>query len=67
MVVFKAGDDKTVDFDMTREEYLKSLTPEDRKILEEAKKKNAGVMAENAKISNVNQVLTQARLDEKIR
>ena len=61
----KAGDDKPADFDMSREEYLKALSPEDRKALEEAKKKNAGVMAENAKIADVNKTLIQARADEK--
>ena len=64
-VVFKTGEDKAVDFDMSREEYLKALSPEDRKALEEAKKKNAGVLAENAKIANLNKTLLQARADEK--
>lgn len=60
-----AGDNKQLDFDLTREEYLKSLTPEQRKALEETKKKNAGVMAENAKIKDLNKTLLQARADEK--
>jgi tetratricopeptide (TPR) repeat protein len=64
-VTVKTGDDKTVDFDMSREEYLKAMSPEDRKALEDAKKKNAGVMAENAKIADVNKTLIQARADEK--
>ncbi len=59
------GENKTLDFDMTREEYLKGLTPEQRTALEETKKKNAGVMAENAKIKDLNKTLIQARADEK--
>lgn len=65
MLTVKAGEDKTLDFDLSREEYLKSLSPEDRKALEEAKKKNASVIAENAKIADVNKTLIQARADEK--
>ena len=64
-IVLKAGDDKTLDFDMSREEYLKSLSPEDRAAIEAGKKKNAEVMAENSKIANINKTLTQARADEK--
>ena len=64
-VTFKAGDDKTVDFDMTRAEYLKSLTPEERTALEEFKKKNAAASAENSKIADINKTLQQARTDEK--
>ena len=64
-VVFKAGDDKTVDFDMTRKEYLDKMTPEEKKALEEYKKKNADVTNANAKIANLNGLLTQARADNK--
>ena len=64
-IVLKAGDDKIVNFDMTREEYMKALTPEERAAIEENKKHNAGVMAENAKIGNINATLLQARADEK--
>ncbi len=64
-VTVKAGEDKTLDFDMTREEYIKSLSPEALKELEEAKKKNAAVLADNAKIANINKTLIQARADEK--
>jgi tetratricopeptide (TPR) repeat protein len=58
-VTLKPGDN-TVDFDMTREEYLKAMSPEDRKALEEFKKKNAAVTADNAKIQNINAVLKAA-------
>ena len=61
----KAGDDKTVSFDMTRKEYIDKMTPEEKKQLEEFKKKNADVSAANAKIANLNTLLTQARADTK--
>jgi tetratricopeptide (TPR) repeat protein len=64
-VVFAAGDDKLVNFDMTRKEYIDKMTPEERKQLEEFKKKNAEVVAGNAKIQNLNAQLTQARADIK--
>jgi tetratricopeptide (TPR) repeat protein len=58
-------DDKTIDFDLSSADYLKSLSPEERARLEEAKKRNAAALAENSKIANVNKVLIQARTDEK--
>jgi tetratricopeptide (TPR) repeat protein len=64
-VVFKTGDDKVVDFDMTRKEYIDKMTPEEKKALEDFKKKNAEVVNANAKIANLNQLLTQARADNK--
>jgi tetratricopeptide (TPR) repeat protein len=64
-VVFANNDDKTVNFDMSRAEYLAKMSPEDRKALEEYKKKNAEIVAGNAKIQNLNALLTQARADNK--
>jgi tetratricopeptide (TPR) repeat protein len=64
-VVLANGDDKVVNFDMTRPEYLAKMSPEDRKALEEYKKKNAEIVAGNAKIQNLNTLLTQARTDNK--
>jgi len=64
-VVFANGDEKLVNFDMTRPDYLAKMSPEDRKVLEEYKKKNAEVVAGNAKIQNLNALLTQARADNK--
>jgi tetratricopeptide (TPR) repeat protein len=61
----KASDDKVVSFDMTRKEYLDKMTPEEKKQLEEFKKKNADVTAANSKIANLNALLTQARADTK--
>lgn len=64
-VTLKAADDKVLDFDMTRAEYLKQLTPEERKAIEENRKHNSEAMAENGKIENINKTLATARLDEK--
>jgi tetratricopeptide (TPR) repeat protein len=64
-VIFTGGADKTVNFDMSRPEYLAKMSPEDRKALEEYKKKNADVAASNAKVQNLNAMLTQARADNK--
>jgi tetratricopeptide (TPR) repeat protein len=64
-VVFANGDDKVVNFDMSRPDYLAKMSPEDRKALEEYKKKNAEIVASNSKIQNLNALLTQARTDNK--
>lgn len=64
-VLLKAGEDRTLDFDMTRAEYMKALTPEARAAIEANKKNNAGVTAENAKIANINQALAEARANVK--
>jgi tetratricopeptide (TPR) repeat protein len=45
--------------------YIKGMSEADRKALEEYKKKNAGVAADNAKIQNINTVLKQALDDQK--
>jgi tetratricopeptide (TPR) repeat protein len=63
MVTFKDGDDKTVNFDMTREEYMKSLTPERRKEIEEFKKKNATIQQSNKVVANLNTTLAKVRAD----
>jgi tetratricopeptide (TPR) repeat protein len=57
------GEDKTVDFDMTRKEYLDKMSPADRQALEEYKKKNTEVQAANSKIQNLNASLKSARAD----
>jgi tetratricopeptide (TPR) repeat protein len=62
-VTLKSGDDKTVDFDMTREEYMKALTPEQRQQIEEFKKKNAAATSANAVIAKLNATLKQVRAD----
>jgi hypothetical protein len=60
-----AGENKTVDFDMTRPEYISKMSPADREALEDYKKKNAEVTAANAKIENLNALLKTARDDTK--
>jgi tetratricopeptide (TPR) repeat protein len=62
-VPIKAGDDKTVDFDMTRAEYINSLSPELRKQVEEFKKKNSEVLSANAVIKKLNDTLKTVRAD----
>jgi tetratricopeptide (TPR) repeat protein len=64
-VVFANGDDKTVNFDMSRPEYIKALPPDQQKQIEEYKKKNAEVVASNQKIQSLNTLLVQARADNK--
>ena len=59
------ADDKVVNFDMSRPDYLAKMSPEDRKVLEEYKKKNAEIVAANSKVQNLNAMLTQARADNK--
>ena len=61
--LFAAGEDKTVDFDMTRKEYIEKMSPAERDAMEQTKKKNAEIMAKNAKIENLNALLKQARTD----
>ena len=62
-VTIAAGEDKALDFDMTRKEYLDKMSPADKAALEEYKKKNAEVVAANAKIGNLNNLLKTARAD----
>jgi tetratricopeptide (TPR) repeat protein len=58
-----AGDDKAVDFDMTRKAYLDAMGPAERDAMEQTKKLNAEIMAKNAKIENLNALLKQAQAD----
>jgi tetratricopeptide (TPR) repeat protein len=64
-VTVKAGEDKTLDFDMTRAEYINKLTPEEKKALEEYKKNNAAAADANKKIANLNATLATVRADLK--
>ena len=59
----KAGDDKTVDFDMTRAEYINSMTPEQKKALEDYKKNASAAIDANKKIANLNATLATVRAD----
>jgi tetratricopeptide (TPR) repeat protein len=62
-VQIAAGDDKTVDFDMTRKEYVDKMSAADKAAVEEYKKNAAATQAENAKIGNLNAMLTKSRAD----
>ena len=64
-VEIKANVDATANFDMTRPDYINKMTPEEKKALEDYKKKNAEAVAANGKIANLNATLTQARADTK--
>ena len=60
-IKFVAGADVAVNFDMSRKEYVDKMTPEQKKQLEEFKKKNAETTTENSKIKNLNGLLAGAR------
>lgn len=57
------GQDTTQNIDLSRPEYLKKLTPEQRKQLEKVKSENAKIIKQNAVIKNLNKDLKQARQD----
>ncbi len=61
----KADTDAVANFDMTRQAYIDKMTPEEKKNLEEYRKKNAEAVAANGKIANLNASLVQARADTK--
>jgi tetratricopeptide (TPR) repeat protein len=58
-----AGADTLQDDDMSRQDYISKLTPEERKALEETKAKNAAILKENGQIKNLNADLAKARSD----
>lgn len=60
-----AGQDTEANDDMSRQEYVDKLSPEQKKEIEEIKTKNAGIMKENAQIKNLNGDLQKARTDSK--
>ncbi len=60
-VKFTAGTDTLQDFDLSRAEYVNKLPPEQRKELEEAKKRNAEIVKENQGVGKLNDLLKQAR------
>jgi tetratricopeptide (TPR) repeat protein len=60
----KAEDtDLTLNDDMSRPEYIKQMTPEQQKALEEYKKKNAAVSSANEVIAKLNATLKTVRAD----
>ena len=62
---FKAGDDKTENFDMSRPDYIAKETPERRKQIEEFKAKNAEANNANKNIVQLNATMTAVRADLK--
>jgi tetratricopeptide (TPR) repeat protein len=64
-ISLKAGDDKTLDFDMTRADYINKLSPEEKKALEEYKTKAAAAISANKQIANLNATLQTVRADLK--
>jgi tetratricopeptide (TPR) repeat protein len=60
-----AGADTLQDFDLTRPAYMATLSPEQRKLVEETRAKNASAMKENSVIKNLNGDLAKAREDDK--
>src|SRR5271170_6935598 len=64
-VKITAGTDTLQDFDLTRPAYMATLTPEQRKLIEETRAKNASAMKENSVIKNLNANLAKAREDNK--
>jgi tetratricopeptide (TPR) repeat protein len=63
LTVKSSDTDKTLDFDMSRAEYLKQMTPEQRAALEEFKKNSAEATKANAVIANLNKTLLAVRAD----
>ena len=60
----KAGDtDLTLNDDLSRPEYIKAMSPEQQKELEEYKKKNAAVVGANQVIAKLNATLKTVRAD----
>jgi tetratricopeptide (TPR) repeat protein len=60
-VKFAAGDDVHQDVDMSRQAYIDQMSPDQKKQLEEFRKKNAEVMKTNAVVKNLNADLNTAR------
>ena len=62
-VSLKANEDKLLNFDMTRKEYLDKMSPEDKKALEEYKKKASEAIGANKVVANLNATLARVRED----
>ena len=56
-----AGEDTLQNIDMSRKEYIDSMSPEQRKQLDEFKEKNVGAMLQNQTSKGLNADLTTAR------
>ena len=64
-VTLPADQDTLLNFDMQRPEFLKQLSPEELKTIEEYKKKNAGAAAYNSSVKEMNGVMIKAHDDAK--
>jgi tetratricopeptide (TPR) repeat protein len=64
-VKIAAGADMSFDDDMSRQAYIDQMTPDQKKQVEEFKKKNADIMKSNAMVKNLNADLQTARADNK--
>ena len=64
-VKIDAGANATQDFDLSRPEYVKKLSPEEQKQLADMKAKNASIQKENSQVKNLNADLATARQDIK--
>lgn len=62
-MVLKAGDDKVVNFDMTRKEYLDKMSAEEKTALEAYKKHAGDTMSANKMVANLNTALKSVRED----
>jgi tetratricopeptide (TPR) repeat protein len=62
-LVVKPQENATLDFDMTSERYMKDLTPERKKEIEEFKKNAAAAISANKVINNLNKTLANVRTD----
>ena len=62
-VSLKAGDDKVLNFDMTRKEYIDKMSPEDKANLEAYKKKAGDALNSNKVVANLNNALKTVRED----
>jgi tetratricopeptide (TPR) repeat protein len=60
-VKITASEDVKQDVDMSRQAYLDKMTPEQKKQVEEFKKKNAEILKTNSVIKNLNADLAEAR------
>jgi tetratricopeptide (TPR) repeat protein len=60
-----AGQDTEANDDMSRQEYVDKLSPEQKKEIEAIKAKNASILKENSQIKNLNADLEKARSDDK--
>jgi len=59
----RASQDVTLDFDMTSERYMKDLSPERKKEIEDYKKTAAAALSANKVINNLNNTLKNVRAD----